>query len=891
MLTGWPGIGKTTLWEAGVDAARGDGLRVLSARPSDAEARLVFGALIDVLDPVGAGELDALPAPQLEALEVALLRRAATGGPAPANAVAVGLLNALRALSERERVLVALDDIQWLDAASASALAFAARRLEGDRVRFLLARRPAAASALEQALEPRGTVRLELGGLSLGGTRRLLLERLGLSLSRPVMRRIFESTLGNPLFALEVGRTLVVDGVPPIGTQLPVPERVEELLGPRVAALPGPARRLLTAVALSPDLRLDRLAELADDGALEAAVEAGVIVVDGSHLRASHPLIAAAAVRDCPAAERRRLHRVVADAVPDGELRIRHLALAAEQPDAALAATVSAGAAAAARRGAAQAAAELADHALRLTPSDDPARVDRLLELGGYLEVAGEKQRLNALLAPVVDSLPPGVARGRAWFLLTGGDVQSNREILDLFERALAESREDPRLRAAVLAELAANVAAVRVERIEMTAAWAEEALALARRVGDDVERQVLYALAWARSLGGRPVDDLCERFRELTEESAFYMAPSPERVAAQRLVWRGCIGEARDALTSLLDMADERGEPSSYALQRLHLCELELRAGGWDAAARFLDEWSESSDRVLLLWPMYERCRALLAAGRGESDDAFRWADEAIARAKQTGCRWDHLETLRALGVAHLLAQSPDRAAETLRSVWEHTSQEGVNDPGAFPVAPELVEALVDLGELEEAAEVTRRLGELAEAQSHPWGLVTARRSRAVVRLAEDYDERAVKELQDAAHEYVSLGLPFDAARSQLALGRAQRRHRKWGAARTTLLAAVDAFDRLGSPGWAALTRGDVERVGARRPSREGELSAAERRVAELAASGLANKEIAQALVVTVSTVEYHLSRTYAKLGIRSRGQLAARLGPGVADPEDLGS
>ena len=95
----------------------------------------------------------------------------------------------------------------------------------------------------------------------------------------------------------------------------------------------------------------------------------------------------------------------------------------------------------------------------------------------------------------------------------------------------------------------------------------------------------------------------------------------------------------------------------------------------------------------------MYERCRALLAAGRGESDDAFRWADEAIARAEQTGCRWDELETLRARGTAHLLAQSPDRAAETLRSVWEHTSREGVNDPGAFPVAPELVEALVDAG------------------------------------------------------------------------------------------------------------------------------------------------------------------------------------------------
>ena len=106
---------------------------------------------------------------------------------------------------------------------------------------------------------------------------------------------------------------------------------------------------------------------------------------------------------------------------------------------------------------------------------------------------------MSDLLDAMVDSLPPGPARARAWLLLTGADVRSNREILDLFERALAESTEDPRLRAAVLGELAANVAAVRVERIGMAKAWAEEALALARSVDDDAERPVLYALAWAR--------------------------------------------------------------------------------------------------------------------------------------------------------------------------------------------------------------------------------------------------------------------------------------------------------------------------------------------------------------------------------------------------------
>jgi DNA-binding NarL/FixJ family response regulator len=879
VLSGWPGIGKTTLWEAGVEEARRDGARILSARPSDAEARLVFGALIDVLDPVGSDELEGLPAPQLEALEVALLRRMPTGDPAPASAVAVGLLNALRTLSDHDRLLVALDDIQWLDEASASALAFAARRLEGDRVRFLLARRPGRATALEQALEPRGIERLELGGLSLGGTRRLLLERLGLSLSRPVMRRLYDATLGSPLFALEVGRTLVADGVPSIGAELPVPERVEELLGTRVAALPEAPRRLLTIVALSPDLRLGQLTQLADEGALAEAVEAGVLVVDGDHVRASHPLIAAAAARDYPAAERPALHRLVAETVPDGELRTRHLALAAEEPDAALAATVSEAASAAARRGAAQAAAELADQALRLTPDDDPARIDRLLELGHLLEVAGEKQRMSDLLTPVVDSLPPGLARARAWFLLTGGDVRSNREILDFFEKALAESTEDPRLRAAVLGELAANVAAVRVERIGMTEAWAEEALALARSVDDDAERPVLYALAWARTLGGRPVDDLCDRFRELTEESAYYMAPSPERVAVQRLVWRGSIQEARDALTRLLDMADERGEPSSYALQRLHVCELELRAGGWDAAARLLDEWAESSDKTLLLWPMYERCRALLAVGRGDTADAVRWADEAIARAKQTGCNWDRLEATRALGMSRLLSREPELAAEALRWVWAHTENEGVDDRGAFPAAPELVEALVELGEVEEATAVVERLAELAEAQDHPWGITTSRRCRALIGLTAAYDDGTVDELEEVARAYASLGLRFEAARSLLALGRAQRRHRKWGAARDTLERAAAGFEELGSTGWGDAARDELARVGARRTPDAGELTAAESRVAELAAQGLSNKEIAQALVVTVSTVEFHLSKTYAKLGIRSRAQLASRL------------
>jgi DNA-binding NarL/FixJ family response regulator len=878
VLTGGPGIGKTTLWETGLELARRQHLRVLSARPSDAEARLAFAALIDLFDGVATDELSGLPLPQRQALEVALLRAAPTG-PAPGtHAIAVGFLNALRALAGRDSLLVAVDDIESLDAPSEAVLVFAARRLEGSEVRFLVARRPGAPSALEQALELGGLEHRHVGPLSIAATRRLLLQRLGLSVPRPLMRRIFDTTLGNPLFALEVGRTVVERGVPGIGEDLPVPDAVEDLLGTRVATLPRDQGRLLLAVALNPDLRTGQLAELAGQDSLDDAVESGVLVVERDHVRASHPLLAGAATRHARDEEQRALHRALAPLVSESQLRVRHLALASVRPDAALAATVATAAADAARRGAAHTAVELAEHALRLTPCSDTTRTDRVLALARHLEVAGDLRRLTDLLTSSLDELPRGPARVQAYLLLSSGAVEGNDDVRRYLERALAETGNDVGLRISVLAELAVNDALAGVERIREAEAWAAEALPAARRAGLEVERLVLYVLSWTRALRGRPVDDLCNRFRA-SSDAAFYIATSPERVAAQRLAWRGDANGARAALTRLLSTADERGESSSYALQRLHLCELELRVGAWDEASRLLDEWAEPGEGALLEWPMYERCRALAAAGRGLSDEAQRWATQAIAQAEATRIRWDALEALRARGIALVLAGEPADAAEQLQAVWEHTERVGVDDPGVFPVAPDLVEALVALGELDEAFAVSSRLGELAEAQEHPWGRATARRCTALVQLAQAHDDAAVAALEGAAEEYASLGLPFDRARTLLALGRVQRRSRQWGAARGALDRAATAFDEIGSSGWAKQARSELARTGARKPAQRGELTPSERRVAELAAEGLANKEIAQALVVTVSTVEFHLSNAYAKLGVRSRAQLAGRL------------
>jgi DNA-binding NarL/FixJ family response regulator len=403
--------------------------------------------------------------------------------------------------------------------------------------------------------------------------------------------------------------------------------------------------------------------------------------------------------------------------------------------------------------------------------------------------------------------------------------------------------------------------------------------LPVATRAGGELERRALYVLAWPRALRGRPLDDLCRRFAAL-EDAGTFLAESPERVAGQQLVWRGSLDAARALLERQLALADERGQAYAYVLQRLHMCELELRAGAWDAAERLLDEWAQSSER--LMWSMYERCRALLAAGRGLPAEAERWAAETIAGTEATGNDWDRLEALRARGIAALLAGAPERAEESLRAVLRHVEDAGVEEPGVFPVAPELVEALVELGRRDEAREVAEQLSDRAEAQEHPWGLASAKRCLALVELGSDsYDDDAAEALTQAADAYAEMGLLFDRSRARLGLGRAQRRFKKWGAARESLERAAADFGALESPGWAEQARSELERVGGRRRATESgaELTPTERQVAELAADGLANKEIASSLFVSVRTVEVHLKHAYAKLGIRSRTQLARRL------------
>ena len=485
VLAGGPGIGKTTLWQEGIDSARDHGLRVLVSRPSGAAARHSFAGLIDLCDGLEEHALAALPPPQRAALEVALLRAEPGGRPPGAQAIALGFLGAVRVLSANAPLLIAVDDLQWLDGPSSDVLAFAARRLEREPVAFLLAKRPVAPSLFERALERGSARRLDVGPLSFGATRRLLAARLNLSLSRELLRRVVDVTLGNPLFVIELGWAFIEQGVPEGGEDIPLPGGIEDLLGMRIAALAPEVRRLLVAVALSADLRAAEAVAVAGVQALEGAIDAGVIEVARDRVRPSHPLVAATAKSAAARGEQRELHLALAGAVADDDLRAMHLAFATEHTDGELADTVERAARAAFARGARQQAVQLAEHALRLTPPRSEARPERLLVLARYLEVAGEIQRVTDLLTPQLSSLPAGAPRARAWLMLSEGAGPRHLDDLRRYrERALAECGDDPLLRAFVLAKNAANAAGSTITGLERAGESAREAFELARGEG-----------------------------------------------------------------------------------------------------------------------------------------------------------------------------------------------------------------------------------------------------------------------------------------------------------------------------------------------------------------------------------------------------------------------
>jgi hypothetical protein len=381
LLTGEPGIGKTLLWDAAIDGARAGGAIVLSCRAAEAEASVSFAGLSDLLGDALEGALEKLSAPRRDALEVALLLAEPRGHPPDRRAVGLAVLDVLGALTASAPLLVAIDDLQWVDAASAGVLQFAVRRLRTEPVGLLATVRSDARTPVAVGVEKsfgEGTVRrVALGPLSSSAAFRLLDERADIALSAPQLARLHELTAGNPFYLLELGREFARTGP---GRGFHLPRDLTELLAARLGRLAGWTRELLLAVAASPRATVEVLEHAFGDRSrvhegLERATRAGVLEFDGSRVRFAHPLLASVCYQYAPLWRRRAVHRLLASAVAEPEERARHLALAAEAPDAGVAAALDAAAERAGARGAPAAAAELCELAADATPGGSPAEV------------------------------------------------------------------------------------------------------------------------------------------------------------------------------------------------------------------------------------------------------------------------------------------------------------------------------------------------------------------------------------------------------------------------------------------------------------------------------------------------------------------------------------
>ena len=372
VLEGEPGIGKTTLWLATVEQARERGFRVLSCRPSAAEARLSYASLADVLTGACDSVVDALPGPQRRAIDFILLRTHDDGAVSDHRAAGAKLLSVLNRLAVDMPVLLAIDDYQWVDTPSARVIEFAIRRLS-PRTGMLAALRTGKRGGQEPwlGLPDQGRVRqLRVGPLSLGALHQMLHERTGRSFPRPALARIHQVSGSNPFFALELAGEAGCSDTGNLAAALP--DTLARLVRARIAGIdPDVRRALLAAAALAePTAELIRLAVGADPVAaerlLEDAEEHGVITIDGHYVRFTHPLLAAGVYAAAPPADRRGMHRRLAGIAADPEERARHLAQAAIHLDTQTMAALDEGAARARSRGAPAAAAELLELAIKL---------------------------------------------------------------------------------------------------------------------------------------------------------------------------------------------------------------------------------------------------------------------------------------------------------------------------------------------------------------------------------------------------------------------------------------------------------------------------------------------------------------------------------------------
>jgi len=888
LIEGEPGIGKTTLWLEGVAAAERSGYRVLACRPAGGEVQLAFAALSDLFEGQLDAFLPALPAPQRRALEMALLLRDDDGRPPDQRAIAAGVLGAVRLLARDRPLLIAIDDAHWLDAPSAAAIEYTTRRLAGEAVAVLASSRTELSAIppldFERSLGDRLT-RVRVGPMSLGALHRLLHDRTGRSFNRPTLRRIADTSGGNPFYALELARALhagTAERAP--GEPLALSSSLSQLLERRLAGFADDTRDALFVAAAAARPTLDFVEAVVGQAAervLEPAISAGIVRVEHEVIVFTHPLLSAAAYALVDEAPRRRWHARLAEASTELEERARHQALAVDGPDAAVAALLEEAGQRARSRGATATAAELLAHAIdRTPPADVERRARRTVEAVPTLLLAGDRPRARTLLDAAMASIGPGLLRSDVLLQLSelveddpGGDART----IDLLEQSMHEAGNDPRRHAAAL--LNREMWERHKDRLGDALGVARKALALAAQAGDDtILTHALTRTADLEVLLGLGTDPIAHFRRALELDAIVRINPSlgPAAMLAVCLIRIGRLPEARPLLLKMRRRSEDEADEASRARLCLFLAELEWLAGDWEAARAYTAEGLEVAEQAesRAMEGTLLALRALVEASRGEVDLARSHALQGMALCEEIGEDSYAIYNRQVLG---FLALSLGDAAQAHVHLSGYSLERGIEGTKRISFIGDEIEALVQLGELDAAGSLVDELERRGEQLHRPTLSAVTARSRGLVLGARGEVEEAIPHIERALAMFGELGLPFERARALLVLGEVHRRGKHKRAGREALDAAVAAFDGLGATLWASRARADLARIGGQ--VSVGGLTPTERRVAELVALGQSNKEVAAQLFVSVRAVEANLSRVYAKLGVRSRTELARRL------------
>ncbi|WNG87334.1 AAA family ATPase [Mycobacterium sp. ITM-2016-00317] len=887
LIEGEAGIGKTTLLAGLVERAAGAGFAVLTAHTTAGEAGLAHSATADLLGAVDPDIVSALPDMQRLAADRVLQRAPGAGRPTDERVTAAAVLAAVQAVCAQTPVLIAVDDVQWLDPSSRMVLGFVARRLKGP-VGVVVTERTGPSTGERAAswlqVGTGGLTRVQVDPMSLGALHSMLAARTGRRFSRPAIVRIAELSGGNPLYALELAR--VTDG-DPSRPGLRLPSTLAELVRLRVGGLDDDVRDVLLAAASETLPTVDVVAATVGLSAeqvtrhLEAAEVEGVVVIEGNRVRFTHPLLAGGIYDSAPPARRREFHRRLAERNTQPELRARHLAMSATVADDATLAALDAAADSARSRGAPAAAAEFMELAIRLGGD----KVSRRIRAAEHHHAAGETTRAAVLLDSVLDDLPPGVLRALALDLRAGVLIFDDdyAGAVTLLEQACAD----------VVGHGAVHVSSLLMLAFAqgMMGAFADQLTVVARAVevaeGTGVPSLISQALAmsvYVNCRAGRGVDgDALGRAIEL--EAVHEDVPIPFRggtINGVTLAVAGRLPEADGQLTEIAERCLQRGAEHDVMAMAGLRAQVAIWRGRYEEADRHAADLLERAGQVGGSLVVATGVSAAVAAYRGRDTHARELAHRALelGAGQVPPTAWAR----SALAFLDVACGEHARAADVLAPLLPvHRPFAGTELMWCW-FLPDAVEALIALGRHGEAEPMIEAFERNGARLDRPWQLAVGNRCRALHSAAGGDLEGALAAVERAMAQHGRLAMPFEQARSRLVMGDVQRRLRRRDAAARSVRAALAQFEELGVPVWADRARKELARINVADRSGGAALTDSEQRIAELVASGMTNKEVAETLYVSVKTVETNLTRVYRKLGIRSRSQLGARLG---APPE----